>query len=447
MNTLEDNKLTKSPSSTRTRDSGTQGQIVVGRRLLHERGAALIVVLLLAVLSLSIGLFAAQGAKTELHIEANDLVARQALAIAEAGLQHAYLLIKNDAVDGLNDEIQPDGLNSGTGGAGSGLIGMDTSSVVLLNEPDGTSKQYRSRSFGGGTYFVRVEDNVDETTGANNTANDVDRRIRVIVRGNVGSAERIVQAMVQGGFPVVGLFGTVSVTVRTGVNSCDGSLVFPCNSAGPFGNSAAVGSDGSIDLDNAPIGGNVTAAGAITNSGGVTGTVTPSASPRNFPPAATVAPFSCPPYTSSTAGIHGTYTYTSGDLSTSNDITFDPGTYCFNSLNQTGGSFIINTGPVTIYLDSGASIIKNVDNQTHQAANLSLFSNGGSLIIESGAGSHMSIYAPNTDLTFQGSGGHFFGSAIGRTVLLQGGNWFHHDLNLGLGATSTQLVGWHEVRN
>src|ERR1043166_5701558 len=155
--------------------------------LRRQDGSALIVVLLLVAVMLALGAFGSRGGQIELRIAHNELVTKQALDTAEAGLYHAFNVLRTD-VDGYNSELS----SGGTGGVLASI-----GSVVAL---DGTS--YRFRAFGGGTsdgYYVRVADNFDETSGADNPTTDKDGRIRIISRGRVGGAERVIEALLSGG--------------------------------------------------------------------------------------------------------------------------------------------------------------------------------------------------------------------------------------------------------
>jgi hypothetical protein len=59
----------------------------------------------------------------------------------------------------------------------------------------------------------------------------------------------------------------------------------------------------------------------------------------------------------------------------------------------------------------------------------------------------MVIYAPETNLIFDG-GNSLYGSAVGGTIRLTGGTSFHYDTqSANLTGYATQLVGWHEIRN
>jgi hypothetical protein len=144
-----------------------------------------------AIVSLSI--YGARSAQVELRIARNDVLAKQALNAAEAGVNHVRSVIQGDG--GQFDTYLS---NGGTSGALSSI-----GAVVTLS--DGLN--YRFHAFGGsGTsdgYYVRVVDNYDESTGSNNPTDDVDSTIDIISRGRVGGAERIIRARANAPAPCV----------------------------------------------------------------------------------------------------------------------------------------------------------------------------------------------------------------------------------------------------
>src|SRR4051812_36288214 len=134
-----------------------------------QRGLALIAVLLLVLVSLAIGLLSATSSRTELRIAHNDVLDKRALAIGEAGLSHAKQLLANHGV--FNDELAVNAAGACAGltayGVGNGASGL--SNLTLAKLPTNSDNLcYRFAAFGGGAatdgYYVRVEDNNDETT-------------------------------------------------------------------------------------------------------------------------------------------------------------------------------------------------------------------------------------------------------------------------------------------
>jgi hypothetical protein len=151
-----------------------------------DDGLAVVGVLVLATLLMALALIGIRGSQVDLRIAGEDFRAARALAIAEAGLDHAVKLIMQDN-DGFDDELA----SAGTGGALAGL-----GPVVSL-----AATNYRYRSMGvaaGDGYYVRAADNYDETSGPDVPNTDRDATIEVISLGRAGQAERVVSATVAG---------------------------------------------------------------------------------------------------------------------------------------------------------------------------------------------------------------------------------------------------------
>jgi len=432
--------------------------------------ALVLVLLVIAVLSL-LGMAGTRSAQTELQMGQKDLVGRQALSVAEAGINHAYSLISTNAASRPNPPSACDtcwGFDSelSSGGTGGALASLGT--TVTLS-----GQSYRFRSFGGGTadgYYVHAVDNYDETSGANNPATDRDAKIYLVSRARVGSAERIVTALVTGNslFPD-GVFGNRKVLVSGGAtmdgfDSRDGA--YSAATAGSIG----VRSDGNIDVSGTPtvLKGVPTAGGTVSVGGGATVTGTPinGAPTMNFPP----VPVCGPPYSSST-GISCTpattpscYDQSTGALSSTANyqtITLTGGTYCFKSITLQSHSALQVSSPVNLYLTglfdaSGGTVV----NTTGAASNLKLFdsyvstyknngdpNNNQSIQLSGGQQTYMAVYAPQAAVSFSGNS-EFFGSVIADYVSDTGGTPVHYDealVNvLGPGAG---LSKWHEVRN
>ena len=150
----------------------------------NQRGGVIILVLLVVFAVLSLGVVGSRNAWIEMKIARHDVFEKKALAVAEGGLNHVLALLEPIAPAGFDDELA----DAGTGGV---LADLGTAATH-----DGVS--YRFRSYGGiggpdDGYYVRVEDNWDETTGSNDPTTDVDGTLRVISIGRIGSAERQIE--------------------------------------------------------------------------------------------------------------------------------------------------------------------------------------------------------------------------------------------------------------
>ena len=436
------------------------------RRPPRQDGMALVLVLLVIAVLALLGIAGTRSAQTELQMGQKDVVGRQALSVAEAGINHAFSLISANVASRPNPPSACDtcwGFDSELSGGGTGgaLASLGTTATL-------SGQSYRFRSFGGGTadgYYVQAVDNYDETSGANNAATDRDAKVYLVSRGHVGSAERIVTALVTGVpmFPV-GVFGKTSVAfsggaTMDGFDSRDGTY-----SAATAGNTQ-VRSDGNISVSgtNTVVKGDATASGTVSLGGGasVTGTTTNGAPAVTFPP----VPVCGPPYSAST-GISGTYyTYdpSTGVLTTDSHntgtVTLAGGTYCFKSITLQSHAVLQVSSPVNLYLtDVFDASSGTLVNNTGIASNLKLFDslvstykNNGTadnpIQLSGGQQTAMAVYAPNAAVTFSGNS-NFFGAVIADYVDDSGGTPIHYDgaLENVLGS-GAQLSGWHEVRN
>src|SRR2546430_1575645 len=127
---------------------GRQGGAKLSTRPRRQDGMALVLVLLvIAVLSL-LGIAGTRSAQTELQMVQKDLVGRQALSVAEAGINHAYSLISTNAASRPNPPSAGDtcwGFDSAltTGGPARPPASLGTTGTL-------SRQRYRFRSFGGG---------------------------------------------------------------------------------------------------------------------------------------------------------------------------------------------------------------------------------------------------------------------------------------------------------
>jgi hypothetical protein len=130
-------------------------------------------------------------------------------------------------------------------------------------------------------------------------------------------------------------------------------------------------------------------------------------------------------------------------------------TYCFSQITVSGGSILKVTSPVNVYVTaatdlSGGSIV----NTTLNASDLKLFSslsapaNNNGLKLSGGNQSYMSVYAPDTGVTFSGGATDFYGAVVAYNIVNSGGTQVHYDQSLAtvLGP-GVQLSGLREIRN
>ncbi|MGE0823578.1 MAG: hypothetical protein AB7G75_19010 [Candidatus Binatia bacterium] len=417
--------------------------VISSRAILTRTDGITMLVVLLVLMSLSVaGLFGAYKTQTELRIAHNDLRTKQALAAAEAGINHAFALIVMDAADGFNDELS-------NGGIGGGLSSLGSSVTI-----DGVN--YVTHQFGNTSddiYAVRVVDNFDETSGANNPSTDTDQKIKIIAIGRVGGAERMLEVMVEGDSPFKHmLFGKKFVTLSGGSVSDS----FDCN-LGSYGgtnvsNEGHVRSNGDITLSSGStqVRGDATAGKEVKPSGGATvvGNTTENAPPLVFP---LVDP--CGPPYSGMSGISwtgdGSYNAATGELKGSSgaNIVLADGTYCFSKITLSGSSTLTVNGPVEIHLTSKSTLSGGgIQNTSQLASNLRIYSSGDEIALSSGSSAYMAIYAPEAKITFSG-GSDFYGAIIGLSITNSGGTQMHYDKCLQtLPGSSLKLTNWNDVR-
>src|SRR6266705_1927504 len=183
----------------------------------RQDGMALVLVLLVIAILSFLGIAGTRSAQTELQMSQKDMAGRQALGAAEAGINHAYSLIKNNLANRMTfaGACTQCAFDNELSGSGTGGTLASIGSTATLG-----SQSYRFRVFGGGAtdgYYVQAVDNYAETTGANNGALDRDTRIYLVSRGHVGTAERVVTALVSGSalFPY-GIFSKTTITMSGG---------------------------------------------------------------------------------------------------------------------------------------------------------------------------------------------------------------------------------------
>jgi hypothetical protein len=431
-------------------------------------------------LMLSLGAAGTRSAQIELRIAHNDLQSKQALEIAEAGWHHAFgLLRRNDALtrlngaaNGFNDELS----GGGTGGSLAALGSMRTLS-------DGHS--YRFNQTHGQTgpddgYYVRAVDNQDETAGLNDPTTDRDNIVYVIARGRVGTAERVIETVVQrdATAPCV-VCGMVDFPLDITVPPLDvalsGAILTDSYDSrdGPYAALSArdnghLFSNGDVSLTGTSalpvtVKGNVTAVNAIQKFPAVlqdidvSGVETP-----NAPALEVAAVLSCgPPYPPNSGVSGGTYTQATGILSdggVATTITVAPGEYCFSAIlmNNPNSSLRV-TGPTRISLTLPSTIVRVV-NTTNVAANLRVESSVVSplpappaivpalTIVGDASSVSMVVNAPHAIVSFAGlPTAHFYGQIIGGMVPNLLIEQLHYDEAL----DNPRLYrrGWRELRN
>ena len=432
----------------------------VRRGMRGQQGTALILVIVVLAALTFLGVIGSRSALTELQMTRQDVLSKQALGVAEAGLNHAYRLVV--ASGGFSNELA----GGGTGGTLAGI-----GSVATL---DGAS--YRFRAFGGGAsdgYYVEAQDDFDELTGANDPTVDKNLRIYLVSRGRVGGAERVVTASVSGTslFPYA-IFADRFITMSGGsITDSFDSRTAPYNAL-TAGNDASVrtgGTNGTGDVTltggSTRVNGDATAGVGTVSApaGGVTGTTTSNGPTMSYPPVPSCWAANGNQYSNSTGiTLIGGSTYggvATGVLNVSgnsqNVILASNRSYCFNTITLQGGGTLTVNGPVTISVTGAVNFSGgSVSNTTALATNLLLYSsmnaptNQNAIKLSGGSAAYMAVYAPQAGITMSGGTSDFYGAVIGASVTDTGGIGVHYDDALaGIMSAVGQLTGWHEVRN
>jgi PilX N-terminal len=436
-----------------------------------ETGAALLIVILLIALMLSLGAVSSRTSQIELRIAANDVMNKQAFESAEAGLNHAFALLKledaerlNEAADGFDDELS-------AGGVGGALAALGDVHVLEDGQP------YRfaqlSGQSGSDGYYVRMVDNHDERSGADVPTADCDDTVHLISRGRVGSAERMLDSTVRRDvtapcvlcgsidLPILPLDIALAAGVKTdSFDSRDGP--YDAATAGSHGH---VFSNGDITLTGAlllpvTVKGNVTASRTIVTVAPpvtVTGTKTQNAPPAAFPPVLPCGP-PYPPNDGISGGFYNRATGVLVNVGLNDVIDLAPGDYCFSAITMGGASTLRVSGPTHIHL-TAPSVFVGVINTTGAAANLRVSSSVVSplpvlpgaipAIAFAGAGGQvaMAIDAPQGLVGLAGVA-DFYGQVIGGVlpdVGLPLPLRLHYDD--ALDNPGIYRIGWRELRN
>jgi hypothetical protein len=242
-----------------------------------------------------------------------------------------------------------------------------------------------------------------------------------------------------------GFIGLDSVSMR-GSNSVVDSFN---SSDSTHGSSAAVLSNGAIDIGgrisgtvvsaqgsvslqpNGAVSGDVSAGTTISNRGTVSGSINPN-SPSGVL-VGTAVP-SCGAFTLNPS-ISGDFTYSNGDLKVTGQrvAILAAGSYCFHSITLTGGATIQVNGAVSISLtgelNAGGGSFSNTTRIPANLAIASSYSGKNGVSINGGADVFLTLYAPTTEVSVTGNAS-VFGSMLGKTLTVVGNPDLHYDTQL-----------------
>lgn len=234
---------------------------------------------------------------------------------------------------------------------------------------------------------------------------------------------------------VVGL-NSVSMSGNTSMDSY--SSANGPYSSGAAGSSASVASNGNISLSGgATIKGDANpGVGMQTSGNGVSGSTTPLASPLSYPPASA-----------------GSYATTNDDanvlpymrnggfsLSGSQSAVMPGGTYYFKFFRMSGGSQLILTGPVTIYVAGTVNLSGGVTTSSSIPENLKIEVTGSSNVTLTGSSAfYADVYAPQSNVTITGSA-QVMGAVVGQSLSLSGSAAVHMDQGISGSGHGVSLV-------
>jgi hypothetical protein len=223
-------------------------------------------------------------------------------------------------------------------------------------------------------------------------------------------------------------FGRDSLTSNgvTNTNSYDSTKgVFNPNNPGSKGD---VGTNGTMSIGgtvhgNATLGPDATIAGASSISGNVIRLT----SPVVFPD---VDPGNAKTNNNNAALSDG---YSASDMSFTlhgnKTVDFPAGIYYFSSFTMTGNVGIRSLGPVTIYVEGSAGIGGCADSSNNPHDTRLMVMGAESVTVHGTADIWGVVYAPNSDVTINGTPG-VYGAVIGKTLSLKGTADFHFDESL-----------------
>ena len=189
--------------------------------------------------------------------------------------------------------------------------------------------------------------------------------------------------------------------------------------------------------------GNVIAGTGIANGGTINGSATPN-SPSAPVTAPAVAP--CSPFSpANTIGGKFNYDAAKGDLTINgkNIATLAAGSYCFHNLTLAGGGRLTASGRVTVRLTGQFSAAGNsssaADGGPGNLQILSSYAGSAGVTLSGTTELHMTIYAPQTDVSLLGSP-RLYGSVLGKTLSLTGNASLHFDSRLATAINTAPIV-------
>jgi filamentous hemagglutinin len=217
---------------------------------------------------------------------------------------------------------------------------------------------------------------------------------------------------------------------------------------GTAGDNGDVATNGSVSITgNVTVNGDVTGGNVSSGGGGtVTGDMAEPRRPISLPPVDTSGVESdndndqLPPIQQGNRLVSPLDADRNFSLSSNTDYDMPPGTYYFNDLSLSGQATLNLSGLTVIYLTgdldtSGGDVV----NATEDPKNLVIFMTGGTATVNASIDWYGVIYAPETDIQFNGNA-DAYGAIVGGTIDGSGGADLHYDEDV-----STVLEGMIEL--
>ena len=375
----------------------------------NERGAAMLVALSLLFMMALMGVSAIQTSSVDMSITDNYRQDARSFYIAEAGLEHAYSVLRDSS-------------NWRTG---------------LSDIP-----------FGGGSYSVRILDS-DSIAALGDS-------VMILSSATRSGAQSAVSVKLSPNNPfrwaafadtVMSLGGT---TLTDSYDSDSGTYASTKKNEG-----GDVGSNWSVDIfGTADIYGDASTADpgnmSITGSAQVTGDTTSTASQMDFPPVSASEIAHAKSVNAATTGISGNYSYnsTTGAFSIGPNKTAQlaSGTYWFGATDLKGKLELQPGATAKIYVTGDISMnSQGRINQDGKPVNMQFYCTSAEFKLNGGAEIRAVFYAPETKFTFNG-GADLYGAYIMNEADVSGGSNFHYDRSLGdlTYGSGMNRVAWKE---
>lgn len=374
----------------------------LGRR--EERGAALVLALLVITALLLLGSGFLATSLTENRVASNEVAAARAFNIAEAGIQRGRIALG--------------ATNFNTLLAGGGAL-------------------YTNQSFDSGSYTVVVSNNLNPPfplgpipADAGGSTSDTDGYLILTSTGTFQNAKRRIEVVARQNFIS---FGSQVVFGHQFINT---------TSSGDY--MAPVGSNGNINPVTQTIHGNATAHGTVSNPGNVTGTVTNGAPLVALPTVNCSGSYGGP----ALGGNAGVFNSGTGDITFNAAVAtqFPSGTYYYHNFAHPGtGALQVAAGATVVIYISGQATLSGFANANLHAANLKIIgcdSDATAWTISNALGvQYLTVYAPTHALTFAGAGGNdFYGGFVGLSITHASGGNIYYDSGVTVGSPNLALI-------